>query len=67
MSDGAYSSLSAYLMKKAIVSTASHHFCEMPQAILSAAKSREDDATVVALRVREVGSSKSLSGRQQIG
>jgi serine/threonine protein phosphatase PrpC len=52
MSDGAYGPLSMYALKKAIVSAASRHFSEMPEAILNAAKSREDDATVVALRLR---------------
>ena len=52
MSDGAYGPLSMYALKKAIVSTASRHFSEMPEAILNAGKSREDDATVIALRLR---------------
>jgi hypothetical protein len=52
MSDGAYGPLNMYALKKAIVSAARCHFSEMPEAILNAAKSREDDATVVALRLR---------------
>jgi hypothetical protein len=52
MSDGAYGPLTMYTLKKAIVSGASRHFSEMPEVILNAAKSREDDATVVALRLR---------------
>lgn len=52
MSDGAYGPLSPYALKKAIVNAPSRHFSEMPEAILTAAKSREDDATVVALRLR---------------
>jgi serine/threonine protein phosphatase PrpC len=51
MSDGAYGPLSMYALKKAIVTAASRHFSEMPEAILNAGKSREDDATVVALRL----------------
>ena len=52
MSDGAYGPLSPYALKKVIVSSASRHLSEVPEAILNAAKSREDDATVVALRLR---------------
>lgn len=52
MSDGAYGPLSPYALKKAIVSAANRHFSELPESILNAAKSREDDATVVALRLR---------------
>lgn len=50
MSDGAYSPLNPCSLKKAIVGVTSRHFSEMPEAILNAGKSREDDATVVALR-----------------
>jgi hypothetical protein len=52
MSDGAYGPFSMYALKNAIVGAASRHFSEMPEAILNAAKNREDDATVVALRLR---------------
>lgn len=52
MSDGAYGPLSRYALKKAIVSATSRLFSEIPEAILNAGKSREDDATVVALRLR---------------
>ena len=52
MSDGAYGPLSLYALKKAMASTVSRHFSEMPEAILNATKSRGDDATVVALRLR---------------
>jgi hypothetical protein len=52
MSDGAYGPLNTYALKKALVSAASRHFSEMPEAILNATKSREDDATVVALGLR---------------
>jgi hypothetical protein len=51
MSD-AYGSISLYALPKAIDGAASRHFSKMPEAILKAAKSREDDATVVALRLR---------------
>lgn len=54
MSDGAYGPLSLYALKKAIVRTASRHFSEMPEAILEAAKTREDDATIVALRLPKI-------------
>lgn len=52
MSDGAYGPLSLYALKKAILIAANRHFSEMPEIILSSAKSREDDATVVSLRLR---------------
>jgi serine/threonine protein phosphatase PrpC len=52
MSDGAYGPLNLYALKKAIVSTASRHFSEMPEAILNAGKRGEDDATVIGLRFR---------------
>jgi serine/threonine protein phosphatase PrpC len=52
MSDGVYGPLSLYALKKALAAAASRHFSELPESIVNAAKSREDDATVVALRLR---------------
>lgn len=52
MSDGAYGSLSLYALKRAIINAASGHFSGVPEMILNAATGREDDATVVALRLR---------------
>jgi serine/threonine protein phosphatase PrpC len=52
MSDGAYGPLSPHALKKAIVSATSHHFSELPPAVLNITKSRDDDATVVALTLR---------------
>src|SRR5208283_1156031 len=53
MSDGAWTPLGMYALKKAVQSTMGRHFSEVPQAILEAAgkTGRADDMTVVALRL----------------
>lgn len=53
MSDGAWTPLGMYPLKKAVQSTMGRHFSEVPQAILEAAgkTGRADDMTVVALRL----------------
>jgi serine/threonine protein phosphatase PrpC len=53
LSDGAWTPLGLFPLKKAIVSAAGKHFSEVPQAILDAAGrgGRADDMTAVAARV----------------
>jgi serine/threonine protein phosphatase PrpC len=53
LSDGAWTPLSPYLLKKAALSVIGRHFSEVPQAILDAAgrTGRADDMTAVAVRV----------------
>lgn len=53
LSDGAWTPLSLYLLKRAVRSVALKHFSEVPQAVLDAAgrSGRADDMTTVALRV----------------
>ncbi len=52
LSDGAWTSLSPSLLKKAVVSAAGGRFSDVPEAILLAAGTRRpDDMTAVALRL----------------
>lgn len=53
MSDGAWTPLSLYLLKKTLQGTMGRHFSELPVAILDAAgkSGRADDMTAVAIRL----------------
>jgi serine/threonine protein phosphatase PrpC len=53
LSDGAWTPLGMYPLKKAVLSVAGRHFSEIPQAILDAAgkTGRADDMTALAMRV----------------
>ena len=53
MSDGAWSPLSPYLLRRAVRGAVGQHFSEVPSAVLQAAgrTGRWDDMTVVALRL----------------
>jgi hypothetical protein len=53
MSDGAWSPLSLYALRRAVGQTLGGHFSDVPGAVLSAAgrTGRWDDMTVVALRL----------------
>ena len=53
MSDGAWTPLGMYPLKKAVQSMMGRHLSEVPQAILEAAgkTGRADDMTVIALRL----------------
>jgi serine/threonine protein phosphatase PrpC len=51
MSDGAYGPLSTYALKRTIGSVMSRHLSELPESILNAVKDRQDDRTIVALRL----------------
>lgn len=54
LSDGAWTPLGSYLLKKAVVGSITRHFSELPGAVLEAAgrTGRADDMTVVALRLK---------------
>ena len=53
LSDGAWTPLGPYLLKKAVVGVLARHFSEAPEAILDAASrtGRADDMTAIAFRI----------------
>jgi serine/threonine protein phosphatase PrpC len=53
LSDGAWTPLGPYLLKKTVMGTRARHFSEVPQAVLDAAgrTGRMDDMTAIAVRV----------------
>ena len=53
LSDGAWTPLGPYLLKKAVITAVARHFSDIPEAILEAAgrAGRVDDMTAIALRL----------------